>query len=117
MKIGEIKEALKDVDKERTIRFDFGFLSPSTIDSWRGNYANPAIGYAMDEHCTVQKFLDELYLATSGKLYYGYKGGEFTFSDDCILWVDNYGQFSETAIHDITVLSHVVIIETKHDYY
>lgn len=113
MLIRDIKSKLRELDSDKYVYFDFCALSPTTIDSWRGSYNLPAIGWAQKPPSTVKELLEELNTATSGRIYYGYKGGEYTFNEDQDLYVDNYGIFSETMITDVLDKGWCVILCTQ----
>lgn len=50
--------------------------------SWRGIYAEPAMFFMEDsKYIPISELKKPLNALTSGKLYDGYKGGEFSFSN------------------------------------
>lgn len=50
--------------------------------SWRGIYAEPAMFFIEDsKYIPISELKNPLNALTSGKLYDGYKGGEFSFSN------------------------------------
>lgn len=89
------------------VHFDFGAMVPAGLHSWRGIYAELAIGfrdanqYRADGTCcpipAVKDFLEELRGAV-GKRFEGYKGGGFVMSRETPLWVSKYGEAHETAV-------------------
>ena len=113
MRIKEILSALENVDSTKYIYFDFCKLNPTVIDSWRGSYNLPAIGFTDREAKTVAEFITELNTAISGKLYHGYKGGEYLFNAYQDLYVDNYGIFSETMVTGVKDKGYCVILCTE----
>jgi hypothetical protein len=46
MTIGDVLNSLKHAKPDIAVRFDFGGVSPTKIDSWRGVYAEPALGFS-----------------------------------------------------------------------
>lgn len=114
MNIKEIRKALKNVDPSCGIYFDFCRCIPTKANSWRGSYDEPAIGWSENfgEESTVGKFLEQLDELTSGKIYYGWKGGEFTYNEHHTLHIDNAGQSTETEISAITEKYGIVTIHT-----
>jgi hypothetical protein len=63
---------------EATVKFDFEYLFPTTIDSWRGSYNELALNFVMvdgkEKELTVTDFL-KLLKGAIGKEFTGYKGG------------------------------------------
>lgn len=103
MSLGQLIDALKEVrasnDKEDiTVCFDFEYARPTDLSSWRGVYAELAIGFAFDGDETS---LDELIVRAErsvGKTFEGYKGGDFTMTRNTPVWVANYGNAGSTAV-------------------
>jgi hypothetical protein len=121
MTIGELKKILKTAKPNQNVIFDFCNCIPTTIDSWRGIYAEPALGwaatgysaYSTDEnHTSVEKLLNELNKATLNT-YFGWKGGEYHYDDNSPLHIDNSGDYSQTEIDSVEVTDFDVIIYTK----
>lgn len=122
MTIGELKNILLTARPEQYVYFDFCNCRPTTIDSWRGIYAEPALGWAptgysanaadASEQTTVKTLLDELEEATS-TCYGGWKGGDYYYHDNSPLHIDNSGDSTNTEIDRVTVDGLYVIIHTK----
>jgi hypothetical protein len=101
-----------DPDREPwTINFDFGSAKPTTLDSWRGDYAELALGYELsgydrksdDGHfaqMTVRDLYDHL-VGCLGKSFQGWKGGYYTATEDTPVWVANPGNAGNTMIVDV----------------
>ncbi len=121
MKIGEIKKHLQQAKSDMPVYFDFCHCVPTKIDNWRGICAEPAIGWSPSGYSgvgkapTVQEFVDELNIATSGKIYTVWKGNDFTFTydDSHTLHVDNLGDKTKTEITSIEVGEWCVTIHTR----
>lgn len=97
---------------DKSIVFDFGYMKPDGLASWRGIYAELAIGYSEDgDYPLAKDFLAELKEAV-GKTYEGYKGGDFTMGKATPLHVDNYGHSSSTALVAIEVRDYDVLLRT-----
>lgn len=97
LSLGEFILKLEAIaDKSKAIVFDFGPPYCSQLmDSWRGIYAELAIGYS-DSANTVMEVLTEAYSAI-GRSFTGWKGGDFVMSRQTPLWVANAG---ESGIRD-----------------
>jgi hypothetical protein len=110
---------LEQSKSEHPVYFDFCDCIPTKISSWRGVYSDPAIGwfpsgYSGDEKApTVQEFLAELSTATSGKIYTGWKGGEFSYNDGHTLHVDNWGDSTNTEIIAVELGEYYVTLHTR----
>lgn len=100
MKIGELKDALRMCQKDADVVFDFCGCIPGFVASWRGSYDEPAISWHNQDgkQTTVADLLQELDLATSGKEYGGWKGGNYRYNDNHELHVDNPGECHDTEI-------------------
>lgn len=119
MNIGKIKQALKQANPNAVVYFDFGGCVPTTVASWRGVYSEPAIGWEGTSYSgggkapTAVGLLAELELATSGKIYQGWKGGDYRYDDNSDLHVDNRGCSTGTVIINVEVGEYEVVIHTR----
>jgi hypothetical protein len=100
--------------KPRHIRYDFGNLLPSTLDSYRGFYSELALGFedydsrakrlkhpcSMDEYPNVVELLTKL-KAANGETFFGWKGGEFTMNSETAVFVANRGDATQCGITDL----------------
>ena len=100
MKIGELKAALKHCQQDADVVFDFCGCQPGFVASWRGSYDEPSISWRRNqtEPMSVADVLRELEIATSGKEYCGWKGGNYQYTDNHELHVDNPGECHDTEI-------------------
>ena len=117
MRLGALIAALENVvvdrdGEEPIVRFDFGYMFPNAIDSWRGSYDELALNYTDEgEEMKVSAFLGLLKSAV-GKRFTGYKGGEFVMYETTPLWVSNYGEACNTAVIGVIDEGYVVILAT-----
>ena len=96
----------KDNGEDKEICYDFGTAIPTDLDSYRGSYNELALGYKLTGYDNDAKHLTELkakdllqHLKDGiGKKYTGWKGGEYTMSEDTPVWVANSGNAGSTAI-------------------
>jgi len=108
------KAVIEKYGHEATVQYDFEYLFPTSIDSWRGIYAELALNFESEgTRMTVSDFLKMLKDAV-GKTYTGYKGGDFTMSRQTPVWVANYGNSGNTAVIGIVDDEHTVIIITAY---
>ena len=118
MTISECLQALKHVDPSARGIFDFCGCAPTRVDSWRGEYSFPALGWSATgrldsgEVQTVAALIRELEIAIGGREYTGWKGGSYRCKPSQTLYVDNPGDCSGTTVEDIENLSHTVILHT-----
>lgn len=83
---------------EPLVFFDFEYLRPKGVCSWRGSYSELAITFVMDgEFMLLKKFI-EILKDTVGKELTGWKGGEFMMTEDTPVWVSNHGNSGHTGI-------------------
>lgn len=119
MKLGELIEAFEKIvahkdeyQDEPTVRFDFGYMFPTDLDSWRGRYDELALNYTCKgKELTVTRFL-ELLKSAVGKQFTGYKGGKFTMTESTPIWASNYGEGCSTAVIGVIDRGYVVILTT-----
>ncbi len=125
MQLGELIEKLKsfapmyenyrDEMEDVVVKFNFGYLRPSGIDSWRGIYAELAIGHVDDKEETKLKDLIKELEDCIGKTFTGWKGGDFRMDENTEVHIDNPGECSNTDIKKIKQRYGTVYIKTKMD--
>lgn len=123
MKLGDMIEWIEAWEKlhpnkaeEVQVYYDFARLVPDGIGSWRGIYAELAIGWTDDDSAgmTVAQF-KALLQGAVGETYFGYKGGEYKMDHDTEVHVDNYGRWTSTDIIGISDETYRVTICTARD--
>lgn len=98
--------------EEATVRYDFEYLFPTSINSWRGSYDELALNFeTQGEEMKVSDFLKML-KDCIGKEFTGYKGGEFVMHKGTPIWVANYSHSGNTAVIDVVDNGYVVILIT-----
>lgn len=106
------KPIIEKYGHEATVHFDFEYLFPKSIGSWRGSYNELALGFETDgEPMTVTEFLAMLE-GVNGKILCGYKGGDYKMTRATPVWVARYGNSGNTAIVGIVDNEHSVILQT-----
>jgi hypothetical protein len=92
--LGEIISKIENILKQNQeeiplVCYDFEYLYPTSIDSWRGSYSELALSFEGENNPPkADKFLEVLKDAV-GKTFTGYKGGEFFMSRHTPVWVAN----------------------------
>ena len=94
-----------------TVSFDFEYMGPTDISSWRGSYDELALGFGDGCDPALTDFIDML-KGVVGKQLEGYKGGEYTMTEQTPVWVANYGNSGNTAVVDVLDKEWQVIIAT-----
>lgn len=99
-RLGQLIDALLEIDADEdcTVSFAFGNFIPTTCDSYRGSYAELAIGFV--EGYPGPKLSEFIAHLTDcvGREFAGYKGGEFVMDRSTPLWVANYGNSGCTGV-------------------
>ncbi len=108
--------------------FDFGSAIPTVLASWRGSYAELALGYRLTRYdaadqdkgrfgdCFADKLLEELKGAI-GKTYEGWKGGDFVMDADTPVWVSNQGNADNTGVIGVLDKGFQLVILTDYCEY
>jgi hypothetical protein len=119
MTIGEVIAALETAKQDATVCFGFGYVYPTTVRSWRGIYAEAALGFEGGDygsgHPKVSEVLAELRQSIDGRTYEGWKGGTYKYDKDTPLHVDNRGNSSDTDIIAVRVRDWQVVILTQYN--
>lgn len=106
-----IKE-LESRPKDQNVYFDFCQIPVFGVHSWRGIYADLAIGYDDEqEPMTVATLLEKLRSAI-GKTFTGWKGGEYVMDWRTPVHVDNPSRCTNTEIRFVSGNSYQTIIHT-----
>ena len=113
MIIAELLQALKRANPDADVRFDFCGCSPTTVDSSRGDYSIPALGWHDGQAPTVSALVRELDMATDGREYTGWKGGEYTYTTKDCICVDNPGKWTSTELLRVEDKGWQVILHTQ----
>jgi len=111
LKIEPIAKNQKE-SEEATVKYDFEYLFPTTISSWRGSYDELALNFeASGYRMKVSDFLKML-KDCIGKTFTGYKGGEYKMHKGTPIWVANYSHSGNTAVIDVVDNGYEVILIT-----
>lgn len=96
---------------EPRVVFDFEYARPAYLDSWRGVYAELAIGFEFGGQIGLSEFIKMLKEADGDK-FIGWKGGEFRMSRSTPVWVANRGNSGNTAVVGVADAQWQVVILT-----
>lgn len=100
MTLGMLIKSLEVEDATARVQFDFCNFVPGKLDSYRGYYSDLALSYSQDGRATVGDLLEECRQAV-GKVYVGWKGGDYTMDENTPVWVAEPGTSSGTAITEV----------------
>ncbi len=122
--IGALIDLLKSAKPETKVFFDFpSFQVPTSVESYRGHYDRPALGYRKgdwgDSDPTAQELINGLTAAISGAAFEGWKGGTFYYNSSDILFVAQRGETSDVLVTGLIDEGYKAIIRTTYmpDYY
>jgi hypothetical protein len=117
LSLGMLIEAIEGCEKDVNVVYDFGYMCPTSIDSWRGSYSELALNYesfkSEDKELTRDRFIVMLKDAV-GKTFTGYKGGDFTMTEETPIWVANYGESCNTAVVGVHDAGWQIVILTAY---
>jgi len=124
--IGALIRALSVCKPDAMVYYDFCGCVPTTFGSWRGIYAEPALGwepagYSRDSgrptpNVTVAKLIYRAKAAISGQAFQGWKGGEYTYTESLPVHVDNQGDANDTVLIGVEDRDWYVILRTQFQY-
>jgi len=120
--MAELHRLLKQAQADADVHLDFGgHARPTTIDSYRGYYDRPALGFALGGysggdhtgHTKVSELIAELERGMR-QAYEGWKGGTYRYSGNEPLFVDNPGDASGIAVTGLIDGGYRVTITTAY---
>lgn len=115
MTIGELISLLETFNQGDDVYFDFCGTVPTHVSSWRGVYAEAALGWSeRDGAPTVAELIARLRSAI-GQGFDGWKGGEFIYSKDTPIHIDNPGKWTSTEISGVVGSSFSVFLQTTRE--
>lgn len=116
--IKEVLDVLRSAEKDARVYFDFCGTFPTSVESWRGVYSEPALGWASYSHPEyktapkVEEVIGAIERAIDGRTFQGWKGGDYSYRDSDTLHIDNQGEYTNTEISGFDVSEHSVTILT-----
>ncbi len=114
MTLGALDAALSAMPADAPVLFEDG-RHPRGIGSWRGSYCEPAIDPGGTDPVTVEDVRGRLSDALNGHVFYGYKGGEYTYDADSPVNVDAWGEYTREVLIDVKARDGAAILVTKKD--
>lgn len=90
-------------------------VTPACFESYRGYYCRLSIDYlGLDEPIKVSEFLKQAKEA-NGKVFIGYKGGDFLMDEKTPIYVSSYGECEGFKVIGVEEKDDVVEIKTRFD--
>lgn len=111
--LGALIKALEQRPKDQRIVFDFCRCQPVAVGSYRGFYEDLAIEFAEENHDMHVGELLTILRTSVGKIFVGYKGGEYRMTLETALWVANHGRTSDTIIVGIEDYEVETVLRTR----
>jgi hypothetical protein len=120
--LGHLIAVLEQADSDADVEFDFCYLRPTNVASYRGYYSHLALGWSNEplrskngefvRHWpSVANVLTHLKSAR-GKNFDGWKGGTYRMDGETPIWVANPGETGGTGIVGIDVSNSIVVLIT-----
>ncbi len=110
--LGRLIKALEAMPPESNVVFDFANVVPGELNSYRGYYCDLAVSFNTDGLMRVSDFLHQCRMAL-GKVFEGYKGGDFKMDEATLIHVANYGRTSNTRIVGAVYNGYETILKTS----
>ena len=105
MTLGALRDALAAFKRDARVRFAAFCLVPTRLGSWRGIYAEPALGWKdgdVNPAPTVGALLDDIDRALRGATFGGWKGGDYHYDRKSPIHIDRPGECGETILVAVT---------------
>lgn len=115
--LDELIFLLKKQKQDRKVEFDFAYFSPDldSIGSYRGFYEDLAIGFKdhdYDDRPTVKQLREALEKMIGTKIT-GYKGGDYTVTNETAVWCANWSETGSVAVVNVEEINGGVVIVTR----
>jgi hypothetical protein len=121
MTIDDLLHDLRKAKPDAVVMFDFCNCAPTKVDSWRGSYDDPALGWVATGYSgnskapKVADLISELERAIDGREYTGWKGGEFRYAGSNTLHIDNRGDYTNTELVRAEIDDWRVLLHTRRE--
>lgn len=109
-----IPQGVKMKYLEKIVKYDFNRdVGGFNLDSWRGIYSQLTLDYDMGgKEVTLGELLKDLETSIKGKVFRGYKGGEFRMNIDTPVWADPSGMYNQRMIIGVEDTEDCILIKT-----
>lgn len=112
-----IPQGVKMKYLDKIVKYDFNPDAGGLIlDSWRGVYSELTLDYDIGgKDVTLGELLKDLKTSIKGKVFYGYKGGEYRMNIDTPVWADMGGLYNGRMIIGVEDTENYIILKTMID--
>lgn len=110
-RLGAIIDALSAAKPDAAVEYDFGGFNVTGIDSYRGYYEDLALSFGNEGALNAGALLAML-RGADGKMFDGYKGGEYRMNRDTPVWVANWGCSHGVAVVGVEDQGWRVLVRT-----
>jgi len=103
--LGMLRDFLETVDEELIVYVNGVIAQSITINSYRGYYEDAALGVNEGGGIPVTAGdLLQIVKDAIGVTYVGYKGGEFLFEEDTLVWIAPWGMATGQLINKTPIV-------------
>ena len=114
--LGGLIDGLKRLPQDQPVYYDFARFVPTSLESYRGYYEDLALGYReRDARDARTGNLCTACMDAVGRLYTGYKGGNYRMVRDTPIWVANRGEAVGTYLVGVRTNDYATILLTATD--
>lgn len=112
-----IPQGVKMKYLDKIVKYDFNpDVGGLILDSWRGVYSELTLDYDIGgKDVTLGELLKDLETSIKGKVFYGYKGGEYRMNIDTPVWADRSGRYNKRMIIGVENTENYIILKTMID--
>lgn len=117
MNLGALIDALKACDQKADVYIDRSpvYLSPTTVTSYRGIYAELAIGVECTKYGRPVGEVASMLEAAVGATFEGYKGGSYKMDRSTHVWIANWGEAGDSEVTGVRIVCGSVYLTWSSD--
>ena len=122
LEVGELIDSLMEVIPQgvkmkyldKIVKYDFNpNVKSLKLDSWRGIYSELTLDYDTGgKETTLGELLKDLEISVKGKVFHGYKGGQYRMNIDTPVWADPSGMYNERMIIGVEDTDDCIMLKT-----
>lgn len=123
LNLGQLIDLLKKAESSNRsyegdlhVFYDFGYLRPRGVHSWRGDYSEFSLGWAIEGDMKLHELIKMLEESV-GAIFEGWKGGLYQMHMDTPVWVSEPRDGNYTAVTGVIDTEYSIIITTAYIEY